>query len=84
MIIRHDLGLKQQWEPKEPQSNFPWLIWGSATGVGQALLQLAKKMDGYTDIIIVASKKHEEVLKLYSADDNLVRNIRDMYPNIQH
>lgn len=41
-------------------------------------------MDGYTDIIIVASKKHEEVLKLYSADDNLVRNIRDMYPNIQH
>ncbi|CCE66340.1 hypothetical protein TPHA_0P01830 [Tetrapisispora phaffii CBS 4417] len=91
IVIHHDMGLKLAWEPKEPQHDFPILIWGGATGVGQILVQLAKKIHGYSKIVVVASKKHEEMLKSFGADEvydyhdeNIAQVIKSKYPNIQH
>lgn len=90
-ILFHDFHTRYEWEPKEPQNNFPILIWGGATGVGQLLIQLAKKTHAYSKIIAVASKNHEELLKKFGADDvfdyhdeDIVEQIKSKYNNIQH
>ena len=61
-VLYHEMRLQLEWEPKEPQNNFPLLIWGGATGVGQSLIQIAKRLHGYTKIIVVCSKKHRCLL----------------------
>lgn len=91
VVLSHHLGSKLEWEPSKPQHDFPLLIWGGATSVGQFLIQLAKKMYCYTKIVAVASKKHESVLKRYGADEifdyhdeDVIEQIRAKYPNLQH
>ncbi|SCU80290.1 LAMI_0B01574g1_1 [Lachancea mirantina] len=90
-VIEGNFKNKQVWEPKEPQHDFPILIWGGATGVGQFLIQLAKRFHGYTKIIAVASKKHEQILKEYGADElfdyhdkDVIEHIKSRYPEIPH
>ena len=87
----HHYALKYEWEPAQPQHNFPILIWGGSSVLGQALIQLAKKYHGYTKIITVASKKHEQMLKSYGADDvfdyhdaDVIEQIKAKYPVIPH
>lgn len=90
-ILYHEFGLKLDWECKTPQNNFPILLWGGATAVGQLLIQLAKKLNGYTKIIVVASKKNEEKLKRYGADEvfdyhdtDVIEQITKKYDNFEH
>ena len=59
------------------------LIWGGATAVGQLILQLAKKMHGYTKIFVVASRKHEKQLKAYGADELFDYHDADVLPQIK-
>ncbi|QLG74196.1 hypothetical protein HG535_0G00800 [Zygotorulaspora mrakii] len=68
-ILTYNMGLKREWEPAKPQHDYPLLVWGGATAVGQLTIQLAKKMNGFTKIIAVASKKHEKTLKSYGVDE---------------
>ena len=91
VALSHNLGNKLEWEPKEPQHNFPILLWGGATAIGQPLIQLAKKLHGYSKIVVVASRKHEAQLKAYGADElfdyhdaDVIDQIKAKYPNIQH
>ncbi|SMN18388.1 similar to Saccharomyces cerevisiae YNL134C Putative protein of unknown function with similarity to dehydrogenases from other model organisms [Maudiozyma saulgeensis] len=90
VALTHNLGNKLEWEPTEPQHNFPILLWGGATAIGQPLIQLAKKLHGYSKIIVVASRKHEKQLKEYGADElfdyhdaDVIEQIKAKYPNIQ-
>lgn len=91
LVLTHTLGIKLDWEPKEAQNDFPVLIWGGATGVGQCLVQLAKKLNAYSKILVVASKKHEDQMKTYGADEvfdyhdeDVIEQITSKYNNIQH
>ena len=91
VVLNYHLANNLEWEPSKPQHDFPLLIWGGATGVGQHLIQLAKKMYCYTKIVAVASKKHESILKQYGADEifdyhdeDVIEQIRAKYPNLQH
>ncbi|CAI4065173.1 hypothetical protein N7582_002883 [Saccharomyces uvarum] len=91
MILTYNLGLNMEWKPSVPQRNHPLLIWGGATAVGQLLIQLAKKLHGFTKIIVVASQKHEKQLKEYGADElfdyhdaNVVEQIKKKYKNIPY
>lgn len=52
---------------------------------------MAKKANGYTKIIVVASKKHEAQLTAHGADKvfdyhvaDVIEQIKAKYPNIQH
>ncbi|CAI4309924.1 AGA_1a_G0006420.mRNA.1.CDS.1 [Saccharomyces cerevisiae] len=65
LVLTYNLGLNLKWEPSTPQRNGPILLWGGATAVGQSLIQLANKLNGFTKIIVVASRKHEKLLKEY-------------------
>lgn len=69
LVLTYNLGLNLKWEPSTPQRNGPILLWGGATAVGQSLIQLANKLNGFTKIIVVASRKHEKLLKEYGADE---------------
>lgn len=89
-VLHHNFGLDLVWEPSKPQRDHPVLFWGGATAVGQPIIQLAKKLHGYTKIIAVASKKHESVLKSYGADEvfdyhdaDVIEQIKKKYPDIQ-
>lgn len=82
-VLTHHLGLKEEWEPSKPQNDYPLLIWGGATAVGQLLIQLAKKLHGYSKIIVVASKKHEEKLKGYGADELFDYHDKDVIEQIK-
>ncbi|EDO16248.1 hypothetical protein Kpol_505p25 [Vanderwaltozyma polyspora DSM 70294] len=91
VVLTLHFGNKMEWEPATPQHDFPLLIWGGATAIGQPLIQLAKKLNGYTKIIAVASKKHEATLKSYGADEvfdyhdeDVIDQIKAKYNNIQH
>ena len=91
VALTHNLGNKLEWEPSKPQHDFPILLWGGATAIGQPLIQLAKKLHGYTKIVVVASKKHEKQLKAYGAEElfdyhdaDVIEQIRTKYPNLQH
>ena len=44
VVLNYHLANNLEWEPSKPQHDFPLLIWGGATGVGQHLIQLVKKM----------------------------------------
>ncbi|QLL32773.1 hypothetical protein HG536_0D02950 [Torulaspora globosa] len=69
LVFHYHLGLKTEWQPRQVQVEKPLLIWGGATAVGQMLIQLAKKLNGYSKIIVVASRKHEQQLKSLGADE---------------
>lgn len=91
VTLYHEFGLKLDYTDSKPQNSFPILLWGGATGVGQHLIQLAKQLNGYSKIIVVASKKHEAQLKTYGADElfdyhdeDVIDQIKAKYPNIQH
>ncbi|GMM54106.1 hypothetical protein DAKH74_007220 [Maudiozyma humilis] len=91
LALTHEMGNKLEWEPKQPQHNFPILLWGGATAIGQLLIQLAKRLHGYSKIVVVASRKHEAQLKAYGADElfdyhdaDVIDQIKSKYPNIQH
>lgn len=68
-VLGIHLGNEFVWRPQKPQHDFPLLIWGGATGVGQWLIQVAKALNAYTKIVVVASRKHEHILKQYGADE---------------
>lgn len=68
-VISINFGNKLEWEPPKPQHDHAILIWGGSTAVGQFAIQLVKKLNCYTKIITVASKKHETLLKNYGADE---------------
>lgn len=91
MILTHNFGLDLKWEPATPQRDHPILLWGGATAVGQPLIQLAKKLNGFTKIIVVASRKHEKQLKEYGADElfdyhdaDVIEQIKRKYNNIPY
>ncbi|CAI4640657.1 AHG_G0039020.mRNA.1.CDS.1 [Saccharomyces cerevisiae] len=59
--------------------------------VGKSLIQLANKLNGFTKIIVVASRKHEKLLKEYGADElfdyhdiDVVEQIKHKYNNISY
>ncbi|CAL9738059.1 hypothetical protein MOSE0_N02278 [Monosporozyma servazzii] len=86
----YQLKLKLDWLPENPQNDHPILIWGGATGVGQYAIQFIKKVHGFTKIIVVASKKHEALLKSFGADEvfdyhdeDIVEQITSKYDNLQ-
>lgn len=79
------------WEPSKAQRDQPILFWGGATAVGQMLIQLAKKLNGFSKIIVVASRKHEKLLKEYGADElfdyhdaDVIEQIKKKYNNIPY
>ncbi|CCH59656.1 hypothetical protein TBLA_0B08410 [Henningerozyma blattae CBS 6284] len=87
----HHFKLKMEWEPAQPQRDFPVLVWGGATALGQPLIQLMKQINAYSKIIVVASKKHEKKLKAFGADEvfdyhdtDVIEQITSKYNNIQH
>nr|CAI6578702.1 BAF_HP1_G0027840.mRNA.1.CDS.1 [Saccharomyces cerevisiae] len=51
--------------------------------VGQSLIQLANKLNGFTKIIVVASRKHEKLLKEYGADELFDYHDIDVCTNVQ-
>ncbi|CAF1552355.1 BDC_1c_G0006490.mRNA.1.CDS.1 [Saccharomyces cerevisiae] len=91
LVLTYNLGLDLKWKPSTPQRNGPILLWGGATAVGQSLIQLANKLNGFTKIIVVASRKHEKLLKEYGADElfdyhdiDVVEHIKHKYNNISY
>ncbi|CAI4612522.1 CEQ_1a_G0038600.mRNA.1.CDS.1 [Saccharomyces cerevisiae] len=91
LVLTYNLGLDLKWKPSTPQRNGPILLWGGATAVGQSLIQLANKLNGFTKIIVVASRKHEKLLKEYGADElfdyhdiDVVEQIKHKYNNISY
>ncbi|CCF60286.1 hypothetical protein KAFR_0J02220 [Kazachstania africana CBS 2517] len=87
----HHFDLKYDWSEDKPQYDFPLLVWGGATALGQAIIQLAKRFNCYSKIITVASKKHEAQLKAYGADEvydyhdgDIIEQIKNKYCNIKH
>ncbi|CAL9733764.1 hypothetical protein MOSE0_C02586 [Monosporozyma servazzii] len=79
----HHMKLKFEWEPKQPQIDRPVLVWGGATGLGQAIIQLLKKIHGFNRIIVVASKKHEQLLTSYGADEVFDYHDKDVIEQIR-
>ncbi|EIW07958.1 Zinc-binding oxidoreductase alcohol dehydrogenase [Saccharomyces cerevisiae] len=91
MILTHSFGLDMTWKPSKAQRDQPILFWGGATAVGQMLIQLAKKLNGFSKIIVVASRKHEKLLKEYGADElfdyhdaDVIEQIKKKYNNIPY
>ncbi|CAI4382316.1 BAG_1a_G0025270.mRNA.1.CDS.1 [Saccharomyces cerevisiae] len=63
----------------------------SLTTAGLSLIQLANKLNGFTKIIVVASRKHEKLLKEYGADElfdyhdiDVLEQIKHKYNNISY
>ncbi|SCU85538.1 LADA_0D08130g1_1 [Lachancea dasiensis] len=90
-VLHYHFKNKLEWEPKSPQHDFPILIWGGATAAGQWLIQLAKQMFCYSEIVVVASKKHEQLLKKYGADavfdyhdEDVIEQMRGKYGGFKH
>lgn len=88
----HEMKLRfDNVDSKISQYNHPLLVWGGATALGQAVIQLAKKYHGYSKIITVANKsKHEKQLLTYGADEvfdyhdnDVIEQIKSKYNNIQ-
>ncbi|CCH62939.1 hypothetical protein TBLA_0I02830 [Henningerozyma blattae CBS 6284] len=91
MILTDSFKIKMEWEPTKVQKDTPILIWGGATAVGEILIQLCKKLNAFSSIIVVASRKHEKKLKEYGADDlfdyhdsDVVEQITKKYPNLEY
>ncbi|KAK5781741.1 hypothetical protein RI543_000927 [Arxiozyma heterogenica] len=90
-ILIHELRLKLIWEPKQPQIDSPILIWGGATSVGQILIQMIKKLNAFSKIIVVASKKHNQTLSKFGADSiydyhdaDILTKIRSNHKDIRY
>lgn len=88
----HEMELKfDNIDSTTPQHNYPLLVWGGATALGEAVIQLAKRYHGYSKIITVANKKkHEKQLLTYGADEvfdyhdkDVIQQIKSKYNNIQ-
>ncbi|CCF56309.1 hypothetical protein KAFR_0B00110 [Kazachstania africana CBS 2517] len=89
-LLFHHFNLKYT-TPREPQNSFPILIWGGTTAVGQALIQLIRTFNGYSKIVVTASKKNEKLLKKYGADDvfdyhdpEVIAKIKAKYTDFRH
>lgn len=87
----HVMKLEYDVDASTPQHNFPILVWGGGSPLGQAVTQLVKKYHGYSKIIVVASRKHEKQLLEYGADEvfdyhdaDVITQIKNKYNNIQH
>lgn len=85
----YHMGLKMEWEPKDVQRKGTVLIWGGATALAQAILQLLQKFNGYERVIVVASKKHEAELKGYGVtevfdyhDTDVINQIKSKYTDL--
>ncbi|AGO13213.1 AaceriAFR066Cp [[Ashbya] aceris (nom. inval.)] len=86
-----NFGNKLEWEPAQPQHDHPILIWGGATSCGQYLTQLCRKLNAYSRVIVVASKKHETRLKKLGADEiydyhdeDVIERITRDHPDLYH
>lgn len=91
MVLTDSFKVKMEWEPSKTQFNTPLLIWGGATAFGEMLIQLAKRMNAFSKIVVVASKKHETILKEYGADElfdyhdeDVIQQITTKYPNLEY
>ncbi|KAL6949918.1 hypothetical protein ACO0QE_000585 [Hanseniaspora vineae] len=93
MTLAHNFQTTIDFEnvPSAPQHNFPLLVWGGATGFGQYIIQVAKLVNAYSKIIVVASKKHETLLKSFGADElfdyhdsDVLDQISKKYPDLIH
>lgn len=82
-ILDYHFGVKLEWEPSKVQNDYPLLIWGGGTGVAQILIQLAEKLNAYSKIVVVASKKHEKQLKEYGADELFDYHDKDVIEQIK-
>lgn len=67
--VFYHVKAKIEWEPKKVQIKGSALLWGGSTALGQYLIQLLKHFNVFEKIVVVASKKHEEQLKKYGADE---------------
>ena len=90
-VLCLNFGNKLDWEPAHVQHDHPILIWGGATGCGQYLIQLCRKLNAYSRVIVVASKKHEARLRKFGADEiydyhdeDVVAQIARDHPNLYH
>ncbi|AET40744.1 uncharacterized protein Ecym_6369 [Eremothecium cymbalariae DBVPG len=90
-VLMNQLGNKLEWEPKNPQHPHSVLVWGGATVTGQFFIQLAKRTNAYANIVVVASKKHESMLKGFGADEifdyhdeDVLAQITKKYPDLYH
>ncbi|CCH61047.1 hypothetical protein TBLA_0D05550 [Henningerozyma blattae CBS 6284] len=91
LVLTDSFKIKMEWEPAKVQKDEPVLIWGGATAVGEMIIQLSKKMNAFSTVIVVASKKHEKKLKEYGADvlfdyhdSDVINQITKKYPNIRY
>lgn len=82
-VLVYHLGLKNEWKPAKAQNDKPLLIWGGATSVGQMMIQIAKNLNGFSKIIVVASRKHEQKLKSYGADELFDYHDKDVIEQIK-
>lgn len=87
--VFYHMGLRMEQEPTQVQKNGTILIWGGATALGQAILQLLQHFNGFERVIVVASKKHGKKLKNYGAtevfdyhDSDIVQQIKSGYHDI--
>ncbi|THV89161.1 alcohol dehydrogenase [Aureobasidium pullulans] len=76
--LSEKLGVKLPWPPVNRETSedaqSPIIIWGAAASVGQYALQILKHW-GYTNVIAVASPKHQD--KLLSLGARYVVDYRD-------
>jgi len=74
-VDKAGLGLTYPWiaEGEGKYSGQSILIYGGSSSVGQYTTQLAR-MSGFSPIVVVASKKHEEYLKSLGATHLIDRN----------
>ncbi|CAL9734177.1 hypothetical protein MOSE0_E00166 [Monosporozyma servazzii] len=65
----YNMGIKMEWEPKDVQIKGTILLWGGATALSLALLQLLQKFNVAEKVVVVASKKHEAKLMKLGATE---------------
>ncbi|AQZ18048.1 YNL134C [Zygosaccharomyces parabailii] len=90
IVLVRNLHLRLDWKVAAgPQRREPVLVWGGATAFGQAFIQLAKQLHAFEKIIVVASRKHEQLLKKYGADElfdyhdaDVIEQIKKSYPEL--
>lgn len=90
VVLMDNLKIDLNWKSDKPQRDEPILVWGGATAYGQCFIQLAKQLKAFNKIIVVASRKHESLLKAYGADElfdyhdsDVIEQIKKEYPEQQ-
>ncbi|CAL9736949.1 hypothetical protein MOSE0_L00166 [Monosporozyma servazzii] len=85
----YHMGLKMEWEPKQVQIKGTVLIWGGATALSLATLQLFQKFNAFDKVVVVASKKHEAKLMKLGAtevfdyhDVDVIDKIKSKYSDL--